>query len=245
MTIVSAYKSDKGRGPKKTNEDYIWADEQHKLFIVADGVGGQEAGDIASQLTAKTVGHYIVAKLQHQNPPTTSAAIKEMVVNAIETANKKVVAEAEKAGQKRTMSSTIVMAFVQASRAYISHAGDSRAYLIRESTVNQVTEDDVWEHFADGGAAPKINGTFIKGILIKTVGQESEVEPSFLELPLKPGDCLLLCSDGLTKMVAEDQFLAEIQKAGDDMEQVVKALVDSANAAGGYDNISVAVIKKI
>lgn len=244
MTIVSAYKCDIGRNPKRQNEDYIWVDEQAGLFIVADGMGGQEAGDVASKLTTETAGPLIIKQLKKQSQPSSPDRVKPVIIEAIETANKTVYDAAQKAAQKRKMGSTILVALVQNSTVYISHAGDSRAYLLQGSTLTQLTEDDSWQTEFGGGQTAKGNGrkTIIDHILTKSIGQESKVDPSFKELTLAPGNHLLLCTDGLWGMLENDQILAVLKQAQGDPNRAVEALVDAANAAGGDDNISVVVI---
>jgi protein phosphatase len=165
------------------------------------------------------------------------------MTEAIESANTIVYQASQDAGHRRGMGTTIVMALVQPDTAYISHAGDSRAYLIRAASIIQLTEDDSWANFGQKnlGAKTKI----AEHILTKAVGQNSSVDPSFTELPLSRGDILLLCSDGLWNMLEDEQILAELDRAGDRVDQAAEALVAAANAAGGRDNISVVIIKNI
>jgi len=128
MTIISAHKSDIGVIKRnEQNEDYVWVHEQTGLFIVADGLGGYEAGDVASKLAANTVGKMLTEQLKKETPAPSASQIKALMTNAIEAANDAVQKIAQQAEQKREMGSTIVVALVQNGRAYISHAGDSRA----------------------------------------------------------------------------------------------------------------------
>jgi protein phosphatase len=245
MPIVSAHKCDIGRQSKQ-NDDYVWVDEEMGLYIVADGMGGHEAGDIASKLTATTVGSSIVEKVKITSNIPSSTTIKKTMIEAIEAANKAVFRAARQAGQKRKMGTTIVVALVQHAKAFISHAGDSRAYLARGALLEQLTEDDSWgAQFAKSGVTDKSGagkGTF-DHFLTKSVGQDTVLDPSFLEVGVEPGDWLLLCSDGLWNMIGNEQILAELQNANDDPVAAVEALVTAANDAGGKDNISVVAIK--
>jgi len=245
MTIVSAYKCDIGR-MRKQNEDHVWVDEQAGLYIVADGMGGQEAGDVASRLATVTVGPLVIDRFKSHSKPLSVAKIKEAMIDAIETANETVFNEAQEAGQKRRMGTTIVMALVQSFKVYLSHAGDSRAYWARGSRLTQLTVDDSWGAEFGGPKESKGNSrNRIDHFLTKSIGQATMVEPSFMELGLTPGDCLLLCSDGLWDMVDETQILRELQKIEDDPTKAVKALVAAANTAGGKDNISIIIIKAL
>ena len=243
MTIVSAYKSDTGRR-RKRNEDFVWVDEENRLFIVADGMGGHEAGDVASQLAATTVGDWITSELKEKTEPILPAMVTQTIVDAVEAANKTVLDAAIEAGQKRQMGTTIVVALVRSAVAYISHVGDARAYLARESTLMQLTKDDSWKaQFGDKYTKTDLPKGKFEHILTKAIGQDAILNPSLIEVKLTPGDWLLLCSDGLWNMVEDNQILTELQNAGDNPTQAVEALVAAANEAGGKDNISVTAIK--
>jgi serine/threonine protein phosphatase PrpC len=244
MKIVSAHKTDIGQVYQR-NDDYVWVDDAAGLYILADGMGGHEAGDVASSMTANSVGQAVAVRLAIQ--AHSPAQLKKLLTGAIENANEAVFEASQKAEQKRRMGTTIVLALVQESMAYISHAGDSRAYLIRGEAIRQLTEDDSWgAQFASSGVdvAQSEQGRF-DHFLTKSVGQEEMLDPSFLEVELKPDDWILLCSDGLWNMVGNDAILAELQQAGDDPAPVVENLVAAANQAGGRDNISVVVIKAL
>lgn len=244
MPVRSAYKNDPGLNKNRQNEDFIWVDDEVGLYIVADGMGGHEAGEIASELAATTAGHYIAEKLKKQPVTLAAEVLRALLLEAGEAANQAVFEAAHQAEQDRKMGTTLVMALIQASKAYITHAGDSRAYLLHHSTLRQLTEDDSWSNFvrkstgAEGQAPPGIGH-----ILTKAVGQSPPLEPSFSIVDLVPGDTLLLCSDGLWNMVDDDRLLAELEAAGDHLDQAVDRLVIAANAAGGKDNISVVVVK--
>lgn len=245
MIIVSAHKSDVGL-KRKQNEDYVWVDEQMGLHIVADGMGGHEAGDVASRLAATTVGREIAEQLKAKTEPLSPATLEEMIIGAIEAANEIVFNAAKESGQKRRMGATIVVALVRLPVAYISHVGDARAYLARGSTIMQLTEDDSWgAKFAAASTSSKteVQSHRLEHVLTKAIGQDSLLQPSFIEVQIVPGDWLLLCSDGLWNMVKNEQILAELQKAGDDPAQAAEMLVAAANAAGGKDNISISAIK--
>lgn len=208
---------------------------------MADGMGGHEAGEVASQLASETIGEILTEQFDPTAPYTPVNQIKALLTDAIETANETVHTAAKEAQQKRQMGCTIVVALLRSSLAYLSHVGDARAYLAYGSRLTQLTEDDSW------GA--KFSGTTLRTraehILTKAVGQDSLLEPSFKAVPLAPADWLLLCSDGLWNMVSSDQILATLQKADDDPQQAVDQLIHRANEAGGKDNISVAVLKFI
>ncbi len=245
MKILTAYKSDVGRNERRKNEDYIWVDEQTGLYIVADGMGGQEAGEIASELASNTIGDTLKSELGKTTDPA-AEAIEQMMMTAVEAANKIVVKAARAADQRRKMGATVVIAVLQSATAYISHAGDARAYLARGATIMQLTRDDSWiaELTAEGLVSKEeAKGHIYEHIVTKAIGQETELIPSFAEVTLTPGDWLLLCSDGLWNMVEDEDILAILQQAKDDPQQAVEDLVAAANDAGGKDNISIVAIK--
>jgi len=241
MAIVSAYKTDTGQR-RRRNEDFVWVNESARLFIVADGMGGHEAGDVASKLAANTVAQWVTSELKDKTEPILPAIVTRILIDAVEEANKTVFHAAKKAGQKRHMGTTIVVALVRSSVAYISHVGDARAYLARGATLMQLTKDDSWKAQFGVKEMNMPQGKF-DHILTKAIGQDSELDPSSTEVKMAPGDWLLLCSDGLWNMIEDDQIMTILQDADDDPDRAVDALIAAANTAGGKDNISVAAIK--
>ncbi len=240
MILISAQQSDPGQTAKK-NEDYIWIDEPAGIYIVADGMGGQDAGERASHLAATSTGQYLTARL-----PEGRYHPKTLIIEAIEAANAEVMAAAQAAQQDRPMGAAIVAALIRLPTAYICHAGDARAYLAHNSTLTRLTMDDSWvaQLLASGVISEEQARKHPLGnILTKAVGHESPLEPACTEITLTPGDWLLLCSDGLWKKVHDEHIQAEIEKNGSSPASVVKTLVQAANAAGGEDNISLIVVK--
>ncbi|GIK42173.1 MAG: hypothetical protein BroJett011_60060 [Chloroflexota bacterium] len=245
MTTIAASKTDAGRTAKH-NQDYLWLDEAAAIYIVADGMGGQEAGELASQLAATTAGQFIATRLETQAGPLSTTAAKDLVIGALEAANETVMTAALEAKQDRRMGAAIVLALVHLPQVYICHAGDARAYLVRNSSLTRLTTDDSWvaELVAKGLITEEQAQHHPLGhILTKAVGHESPLEPAFDEVTVTPGDWLLLCSDGLWKMVGDEQLLAALQAPQITPAQAVETLVEAANVAGGKDNISLIVIR--
>jgi len=244
MTVSSSHLTDVGR-VRDHNEDYVWVDEQAGVYIVADGLGGHEAGDVASRIAATTIGEMICAGIGAAVEDLLSAAVKELMTTAIEAANERVSAAAERGGQDRHMGTVIVVALVRPPIAYISHAGDSRAYLVKGSTLTRLTQDDsVVQQLVASGVISEAEAREHpqRNLVTKIVGQDSPVRPSFREVALEPGDWLLLCSDGLWDMLDDEAILGHVLKADGDPVPATEALISAANAAGGRDNISVIAI---
>lgn len=245
MSLVYAYQSDTGQ-TRQHNEDYIWVNGEAGIFIVADGVGGQEAGEMASRLTATTVAQQITAGINTGAGPLTPAEIEKLLLRALEVSNETVLAAAQKEGQLRQMGSTIVVVLVQLPSVYICHAGDTRAYLVHGGALTQLTEDD--SYVAELVAAGVISKEDAKShpytsVITKAIGQDPPLEPTFAQLQVESGDWLLLCSDGLTNMVSEEEMLAQVKKSKGSPDYVVKTLTNAANEAGGRDNISIVAIR--
>jgi serine/threonine protein phosphatase PrpC len=245
MTVVAAHGTDTGR-VRERNEDYLWVDEHAGVYVVADGLGGHQAGDVASRLAATTIGGMIATRIGAADEHLQAAAVRELMTRAIETANERVRAAASEAGQELRMGTVIVVALVRPPIAYVSHAGDARAYLARDSTLTRLTADDsvvaqlvAAGELSDAETADDPRRHFVT----KIVGQERPVEPSFAEVAVAPGDWLLLCSDGLWDMVDDEAILQELQKTDGDPGGATEALIRAANAAGGTDNISVIAIR--
>jgi protein phosphatase len=151
---------------------------------------------------------------------------------------------ATEAAQKRKMGTTIVVMLIAHAHIFLSHAGDSRAYLARGGQLHQLTEDDSWgAQFAAAGKKTEGERGRFDHFLTKSIGQEFPIHPSFRAFAVEPGDWLLLCSDGLWNMVSDEAILAELQRPEAPPRHVAETLVAAANAAGGKDNISVIAIK--
>jgi protein phosphatase len=175
-----------------------------------------------------------------------TARVKDLMSAALEAANDTVMKAAQEAEQDRPMGAAIVVALVRPPIAYICHAGDARAYLVQKSTITRLTKDDSWvaQLLANGMITEEQAPHHPLGhILTKAIGHDSPLEPAFTEITVAPGDWLILCSDGLWKMVADEQLLATLQPAKVTPASAVETLVAAANAAGGSDNISIIVIK--
>lgn len=230
---------------RDNNQDSMFAslDENFPLFIVADGMGGHKAGDVASSMAVKG----IIKDLQENNLDLNNEyMIKKRIREAIVDVNDKIYLKSLEIPEYVGMGTTITLAFVKGDRIYIGHVGDSRAYLVRENKLTQITEDHslVNELIKCGTITPQeaINHPQ-KNMITRAAGTSSKIEMDYFILKYQINDILILCSDGLTNMIDEATILSEISKnQGKGMNELCKRLVDIAKDNGGRDNITVICI---
>lgn len=228
MRLLVESRTDVGR-VRAGNEDALHVADDARVVAVADGMGGHQAGEVASATA--------IAALQE------SLAGGAAVGDAVSNANDAVVAKAADDSALRGMGTTLTVGVLDGTTLVIGHVGDSRAYLLRAGTLRQVTTDHsvVAELVATGEITEAEALTDPRRAMItRVVGIESPIEVDVLPLELEPGDRLLLCSDGLTTMVRDDA-IAEILATEDDRSRAADELVQAANLAGGADNITVLV----
>jgi protein phosphatase len=188
------------------------------VVAVADGMGGHPAGDVASRIAVDV----LTAELGPSGPVAADPA--GALVAAMEKAHRAISADAAAHPDRNGMGTTVVAAVVRPDQAWVGHVGDSRAYLVRGGTPRPLTRDHS-RH----------------GFLVQALGLGSVIEPDITPVPLEPADRLLLCSDGLTGLVPEDA-LAAVAAQGD-VQEATDALVDTALALGGHDNVSVVLVE--
>jgi serine/threonine protein phosphatase PrpC len=214
------------------------------LFVLADGMGGHQSGEIASSLAARAVAHYITREfylpiLISQEPDTSQPALSEVLINAVKTAND-IVAERVPGG-----GTTLTCALVLGSRAYIAHVGDSRAYIVtKDGKLDQITHDhSLVDRLVELGQLTPDEAAVHpqKNVLYRAVGQGGELEVDTYIRAISAGEQLLLCSDGLWGIVDEAK-MAKIIKASSSPQAACERLVVAANQAGGRDNITTILV---
>ena len=244
MGLISAGISDVGL-KRKANQDSIFLNPYKKIFIVADGMGGHKGGDIASALAVKAAPEFILASPQKE--------IEELLLEAIIHTNKTIK---EKSGENKLwegMGTTFCMLAFKGPNLYILNVGDSRAYLIHEKKLYQMTRDHtlVYEKLNMGlYTREQAKADPQKNILTRTVGFEDKVDPEIFTYKSQKNDLFLICSDGLSSYVSDGDILFLINKhipntetaTEEDLLNTAKALVAQANANGGADNISVILV---
>lgn len=243
----------------KNNEDsygiFAWqiGGNTLHLAVVADGVGGQTAGEIASKLAVESMQSYFAALVQVDEHNLLSH-----IKQAILASNTAVYDRAQADQDVQGMATTMVVAAVFNGRLYTSHVGDSRIYLHRRQRLYQVTQDHSWVQEAISAGLLTAEQAKIhpnRHVIRRSLGSLPETEVDQLPvstgdqamkqgMPLLPGDTVMLCSDGLTDMVPDEGILASLEMHGPALEPLVAELIDKANAAGGRDNITLIVLHK-
>jgi len=246
---VAAF-SDKGRVRPINEDSYRLAPEQN-LFVLSDGLGGAAKGEVASALAVDAV----IASLREKSiaPESIDDGVGQngfspetkSLVHAIKLANRKIHEEGTRDAGCRGMGATIVAARINGYRLSLVHVGDSRAYLLRSGRLEQLTADHslVAEQVRQGLMTPEqAAASELQSVLTRALGTEESVEVDADEIELFPRDSLLLCSDGLTRMVPEPE-IASILLEAPDVASAAESLVNRANEYGGLDNATVVVIR--
>lgn len=227
------------------NQDYLYSlpcktGVLPNLFIVADGMGGHLAGDYASKYTVMRI-----TELIEQN--VTENSDIELIDECIQTVNKELYSKAEMEEEFSGMGTTLVLCYIRDNIVYAANVGDSRLYIINESDIRQITHDhSLVEELIAQGSIEKDSSTYYekKNVITRAVGVADSVCVDYFEAELSEGDSVLLCSDGLTNMVSDDEIM-RIVNNNIESEDCVKELINKANSNGGRDNITVVVIKQI
>jgi PPM family protein phosphatase len=220
--------TDTGR-KRRHNEDAFVV--QPPLFAVADGMGGAQAGEIASQLAAEAVA-----------AESGDDSGIERVTAIVQAANRRVFERAHEESGLSGMGTTITVALLEDEAVSIGHVGDSRAYLIRDGSLRQLTEDH--SLVAELQRSGKLSAEEAvhhpqRSVITRALGTDPDVDVDTYTVEPQPGDLFLLCSDGLTSMVEEEHILRVVEKHRSDLQTAARALVSSANKGGGEDNITV------
>lgn len=236
---------------RENNEDnvHLWAQEDSVLAIVADGMGGAAAGEEASRLAVEAIEDGLVEReapiLQIFNQ-LGDDTIAQKLRDIIQTANNDIMQRAAAEPSLRGMGTTVTLAFVRDMHAIVAHVGDSRAYLVskRDRKITQITADHSFvEALVAAGhiTQEQAEDHPMRNVLYRALGQTEDIDVDVYYTRLRPGDRMILCSDGLTRHVKSYE-IAEIALKSDDPDEITRQLIDMTNERGGEDNVSVAVI---
>jgi serine/threonine protein phosphatase PrpC len=249
VTLSAFGITDVGRR-RRHNEDAYLLDVERGLFVVADGMGGHAAGEVASRITVESIQEYLALR-DDEGESTWPFGFNSrysmegnLLSTAIKKANERVIRAVQNRPELKGMGTTVVAALFDAERATLVHVGDSRCYLFRRGELRRLTDDHSWvqEQVNAGILTPEEATSHpLKNVVTRALGGSLNVLPDLLEVPFEAGDSFLLCSDGLTGMMADDEI--GVILASDGLaESRVRALVDLANDRGGVDNITVLLV---
>jgi PPM family protein phosphatase len=221
--------TDTGKKRRRNEDEYV---VEPPLFAIADGMGGAQAGELASSLAAGAV----------RGGEGAAGGGEEYVVELIQEANRRVYQRSSQDAAVSGMGTTMTVALVEEGSVVFGHVGDSRAYLIRDGKLEQLTEDHslVAELVRSGKLSPEEAETHPqRSVITRALGTDPDVDVDTFSIPTQPGDLFMLCSDGLTSMVEDDVILSTVEKHRDNLQTAAKALIRAANKGGGEDNITV------
>ncbi|MEA1888227.1 MAG: Stp1/IreP family PP2C-type Ser/Thr phosphatase [Pseudomonadota bacterium] len=233
---------------RDNNEDNILIDRHHALAIVADGMGGHNAGEVASKIATDVTSQFLIAGLRIESRMddafSTPEPMEDLLEKSIQLANRKIIEESGNDDKKSGMGTTIVCLLFCKNWFVIGNIGDSRCYRFRDGRISQLSEDHSW--IQGMVAKGTINEEDAKrhpqrGLLLQALGNR-EVEPTFVSGCPMAGDIFILCSDGLTEVVSNNTIGFVLNQDGSP-EKTAEKLVELANENGGPDNISVVVVK--
>ena len=251
--MIEAYgRTDVGRR-RKVNEDSYLVSPDTSLYAVCDGMGGHNAGEVASRMAIETISAFI----------TRSAVEKEItwpwgldanlsfdanrLKTAIRLANARVFQAADNREELTGMGTTVVTALVSGDNMTVGSAGDSRCYVVRGGELKQLTRDDSWVSAALGEGilnSDDVERHPLRNVITKAVGARDAIDLDVLEHGLQPGDLVMLCSDGLHGMVSDQEIAKILRSSSGSLEEMSARLVDAANEAGGRDNVTVVLLRR-
>jgi serine/threonine protein phosphatase PrpC len=244
--------TDTGR-VREHNEDMIAVDGELGLVVLADGMGGYNAGEVASGIAVKTVFNLVreALELQDLSVPDASTGLSRPSIilrDAIQRANKIIYQTAKSQAHCEGMGTTVVAALFHDNRISVAHVGDSRLYRMRGAEIEQITLDhSLLQELVDRGfySPEEAQRASNKNYVTRALGVETQVEVEMQEHPVQKGDCYLLCSDGLSDMIGDDDMAMTVSTFGANLNSVSQHLVQLANDNGGKDNISVILTKVV
>ena len=241
-----------GRQRQHNEDSYLVADEA-KLFLVADGMGGHAAGEIASRIAVDSISEFILHTKEDDGtwPHAYDEHYKRStnrLVAAVRMANTRVLEAMRKDARLRGMGTTVVACMADDDTMSFAHVGDSRAYLIRNGELSRITNDHSWVfEQVQAGMLTEAEAEKhpLRNVITRALGGALSVSPDASEIEVRKGDVYLLCSDGLTGMVPEEEILRLVTQNSDNLEKGCQELIDTANERGGLDNITAILVRAV
>ncbi len=227
---------------RKTNQDFVFISEEpvgklDNLFIVADGMGGHNAGDFASK--------YSVDKFVDHVKANTSDIPISIIRDAIEATNEAILEKTKHNEELKGMGTTFVVATIFGEHLYVANVGDSRLYIIDEG-IRQITKDhSLVQEMIETGKLDQddVRTHPNKNVITRAIGADKRIVVDFFEVNLQKGSIILMCSDGLTNMLKDEEIMNIVVNNNDRLDVAIESLVDRANEQGGKDNISIIIVK--
>jgi protein phosphatase len=251
MKIVCEARSDVGR-KRKGNEDALFLNPEQRLYVVADGMGGHAAGEVASRVAVDAINEFVTLTGGNEEI-TWPFGLDETISyegnrlkTAIRHANRRVLEATRESAEYEGMATTVAAVLVDGDVAHLAHVGDSRIYLWSGGEIAQLTSDHSWvnEQIQSGViSAEQARSHPLRNVVTRALGGRSDLVVDIQARRMSAGEILLLCSDGLTTMIADDEIARILEGSGGDVAAAAGALVDEANARGGEDNITVVLLR--
>ena len=238
---------------RQHNEDAFLVESTARLFLVADGMGGHAAGEIASRIAVDSISEFILHTKEDDG--TWPHAYDEhytrttnRLMAALRMANQRVLEAMKKDARLRGMGTTVVACMADDEKMSVAHVGDSRAYLIRDGQLSRITNDHSWVfEQVQAGMLTEAEAEKhpLRNVITRALGGALQVTPDASEISAQKGDVFLLCSDGLTGMVPENEILRVVTANADDLQKACQQLIDAANERGGLDNVTAVLVRTV
>jgi len=244
FTLDYALKTHAGQ-VRPLNEDAVGADPESGLFILADGLGGYNAGEIASTMAVSTLLAELPAELEAARQSLSAFDPMAILRDRLIAMNSTIFRAALNSSAFEGMATTLVVAWLLGDRLWVAHTGDSRLYRLRDGQLEQLTRDHSFsQELLDAGMVTEEEARLLpaKNLVTRALGASAEVDPEVHDYALQTGDIVMMCSDGLTEMISFAEIGAQLGSYKGDVQEVARRLVDMANEAGGRDNVSVVVV---
>lgn len=251
MEYIAAVRTDAGR-KRPGNEDSFCLAPEFGLFVVADGMGGHAAGEVASRIAVETIRESMAKYLEGPGQPVPGQPMPsdslraDFLLSSIRSANRAIFNAAQERREYANMGTTLVALLAHAEHVTLAHVGDSRIYRIRNEEIVQISRDHslVQEQVNRGlMSQEEAHTSTLRHLITRALGLKDAVEVDLREETALPGDTFLLCSDGLSDLVEDEEMLATVREHAGDLNSACQALVDRANYKGGDDNITAMLVR--